>query len=193
MSRESEWQAKWLRKGVHVHKTAIVDAGAHLGAGTYIWHWTHIDPDVEIGSNCVVGQSCYIARGVKIGNGCHIGNHVNVWRGVTLEDDVAVWPHVVFTNDHFPTIKPPGWEICPTLVRQGAILCVNATIVCAEAGKLRTIGRNALVGAGAVVLQDVPDRAVVVGNPAKMIRWRDASLDECLEMIHGTYSPCEPP
>jgi len=88
---------------------------------------------------------------------------------------------------HFPTIKPPGWEICPTLVKQGAILCINATIVCAEAGELRIIGRDALIGAGAVVLQDVPDRAVVVGNPAKMIRWRDASLKESLDIIASAY------
>ena len=133
-----------------------------VGEGTKIWDEKGLWGEYEIGENCVIGKFVEIGNGVKIGNNCKIEAFAFIPPGVTIEDNVFVGPHVCFTNDKKP--KAVGdWEITPTLVKKGASIGGNATIVCGV-----TIGENALVGAGAVVTKDVPDGAVVVGNPARV-------------------------
>jgi UDP-2-acetamido-3-amino-2,3-dideoxy-glucuronate N-acetyltransferase len=150
-----------------LHDTAIVDDGAEIGDGTKIWHFSHVLSGSRIGSGCVLGQNVVVGPAVSIGKGCKIQNNVSVYKGVTLEDDVFCGPSMVFTN----VINPRAFierkdEFRPTLVRRGATIGANATIVCGN-----TIGEYAMVGAGAVVTRDVPPHALVVGAPAKHLGW----------------------
>ncbi len=159
-----------------IHPTAVVDEGAEIGDGTKIWHFTHVMGGAKIGKNCVIGQNCFIGRRAVIGNGVKIQNNVSVYDLVTLEDNVFVGPSAVFTNDINPRAPYPkhgNWV--PTLVKEGATIGANATIVCGI-----TIGRWAFVGAGAVVTKDVPDYAIVVGVPAKIIGY----MCECGEKLY---------
>jgi len=152
-----------------VHESAIVDQPADIGAGTKIWHFSHIQSGVKIGKNCVFGQNVNVGNNVNIGNNCKIQNNVSVYEGVTLEDYVFCGPSMVFTNILDPRCKYPqvGSKFyIKTLVREGASLGANCTVVCGI-----TIGRNALIGAGAVVTKDIPDFALAVGAPAKIIGW----------------------
>jgi len=147
------------------HQTACIDDGAKIGAGTRIWHFSHIMPDCIIGNDCNFGQNVVVSTGCIIGNNVKIQNNVSVYSAVVLEDDVFCGPSMVFTN----VINPRSHinrknEYLPTLVKKGASLGANATIVCGN-----TIGTYSFVGAGCVVVDDVPDYALVVGNPAKMI------------------------
>lgn len=153
--------------GYHAHATAIVDAGAHIGDGTTIWHWVHVCAGAVIGANCSFGQNVFVGNQVVIGNNVRVQNNVSIYDGVTLEDDVFCGPSMVFTN----VINPRAHvsrkdEYRPTLVRRGASLGANATVICG-----RTIGEYAFVGAGAVVTRDVPPYALVVGAPARRIGW----------------------
>jgi UDP-2-acetamido-3-amino-2,3-dideoxy-glucuronate N-acetyltransferase len=149
------------------HETAIVDAGARIGPGTRIWHWAHVCAGARIGANCVLGQNVYVGNRVTIGNNVRIQNNVSVYDAVTLEDDVFCGPSMVFTNVVNPRAAVPRKdEFQATLVQRGATIGANATVVCGHA-----IGRNAFIGAGAVVTRDVPDHALVVGNPARRIGW----------------------
>lgn len=151
----------------YVHETAIIDSGAKIGAGTYIWHWTHLCSTAVIGQKCNIGQNVFVAGQVTIGNGCKIQNNVSLYKGVILEDEVFCGPSMVFTNIHNPRAKIPKMDqLRPTLVKQGATLGANCTIVCGNA-----IGRYAFIGAGAVVTKSILDHALVVGNPAKQIGW----------------------
>ena len=150
-----------------LHETACVDPPCEIGAGTRIWHFSHIMSGARIGENCTLGQNVHIGPGVRIGDGCKIQNNVSVYRGVTMEDRVFCGPSVVFTN----VVNPRAFierkhEFTPTLVREGATLGANSTIVCGV-----TIGAYALVGAGAVVTADVPDHALVYGVPARREGW----------------------
>lgn len=150
-----------------VHATACIDAGVCIGEATRIWHFSHILSGSVIGKRCNIGQNVVIGPNVSIGNGCKIQNNVSVYAGVTLEDDVFCGPSMVFTNVFNPRAHIRRMdEARPTLVRQGATLGANATIVCGV-----TIGRYAFVGAGAVVTHDVPDHALVYGNPARQHGW----------------------
>ena len=152
-----------MSSGSFVHPTATVDAGALIGSGTKVWHYSHVSAGAVIGKRCVLGQNVYIGPGVRIGNGVRIQNNVSVYEGVTLEDDVFCGPSCVFTNDKYPsavTANRSNW--LKTLVKKGAAIGANATILCGV-----TVGCNALVGAGAVVTKDVPDGAIVYGNPAR--------------------------
>jgi UDP-2-acetamido-3-amino-2,3-dideoxy-glucuronate N-acetyltransferase len=150
-----------------VHPSAIVDAGAQLGAGTRIWHFAHVCAGARIGAGCSLGQGVYVGNDVRIGANVKIQNNVSVYDAVTLEDDVFCGPSVVFTNVHNPrSTVPRRGEYRPTLVKQGATLGANCTVVCGT-----TVGRFAFVGAGAVVSRDVPDFALVVGVPARRIGW----------------------
>jgi len=152
---------------VYVHPSAVVDSGAQLGAGSKIWHFSHVLADTQLGPRCVVGQNAMIGPGVTVGAGCKIQNNVSIYNGVTLEDDVFCGPSMVFTNVLTPrAFVERKSEFAPTLVRRGATIGANATVVCGV-----TIGRYAMVGAGAVVTRDVPDHALVVGNPARRSGW----------------------
>ena len=151
-----------------VHPSAFVDEDVEIGEGTTIWHVSHVLKHSRIGRSCRIGHNVVIGPGVRIGDRVKIQNNVSVYQGVTLEDDVFCGPSVVFTNVLNPRSEIPRMDaLRPTLVRRGASLGANSTIVCGV-----TIGRYAFVGAGAVVVKDVPDFALVVGNPARLAGWR---------------------
>ena len=150
-----------------VHESAYVDDGVEIGVGTRIWHFSHILRGSKIGPNCRIGQNVVIGPNVNIGNGCKIQNNVSVYEGVTLEDHVFCGPSMVFTNVFNPRSEIPRMkELLPTLVKKGATIGANATIICGH-----TVGEYAFIGAGAVVTGDVPDYALVVGNPARITGW----------------------
>ena len=154
-------------KNYFAHETAVLDEGCRIGDGTRIWHFSHVMARAVVGKNCVLGQNVMVANRVTIGDNVKIQNNVSVYEGVTCEDDVFLGPSVVFTN----VINPRAFierkhEFRPTLVKKGASIGANATIVCGH-----IIGRYALVGAGAVVTRDVPDYALVTGIPAKQTGW----------------------
>jgi UDP-2-acetamido-3-amino-2,3-dideoxy-glucuronate N-acetyltransferase len=150
-----------------IHPTAIVDDGAVLGEDCRVWHWVHISAGARIGARCSFGQNVYVGNDVAIGDNVKIQNNVSVYDAVTLEDDVFCGPSLVFTNVYNPRAAVVRKnEYRRTLVRRGATLGANATIVCGI-----TVGRHAFVGAGAVVQKDVPDFALVVGVPARQIGW----------------------
>ena len=158
-----------------VHESAIVDEGSSIGAGTKIWHFSHILSGSNIGKNCNIGQNVAIGPDVTIGKQCKIQNNVSVYKGVTLEDGVFCGPSMVFTNIYNPRAEIRKMDqIRPTLVKKGATLGANCTIVCGV-----TIGRYAFIGAGAVVTRNVPDYALVVGNPGKQIGY----MCECGEKL----------
>jgi len=149
-----------------VHKTAEVKKGVKIGKGTKIWHNSQILKGAKIGNNCTIGHNCLIGENVKIGNSVKIQSNTDVWSLVTLEDYVFVGPSAVFTNDLNPRSKypKPKDKWIPTLVKEGATIGANATIVCGN-----IIGKWAMIGAGAVVVDYVQDYAIVVGVPAKII------------------------
>lgn len=154
-------------KNYFTHETAVLDEGCRIGDGTRIWHFTHVMAGAVVGKNCVLGQNVMVANRVTVGDNVKIQNNVSVYEGVTCEDDVFLGPSVVFTN----VINPRAFierkhEFRPTMVKKGASIGANATIVCGH-----TIGQYALVGAGAVVTHDVPDYALVTGNPARQMGW----------------------
>lgn len=147
------------------HETAIVDKGAIIGVGTKIWHWSHVCAGARIGNNCTLGQNVFIGSDVTIGNNVKIQNNVSVYDGVILEDDVFCGPSVVFTNVYNPrAFISRKNQYRPTLVKIGASLGANCTIVCGV-----TIGKYALIGAGAVIRNCVPEFALMVGVPARKI------------------------
>ena len=153
------------------HPSAFIDEPCEIGAGTRIWHLCHIMPRATIGRQCILGTGVYVDSGVTIGDHVKIQNYVSVFHGVTIEDGVFVGPHVCFTNDLNPrAINPNGslksgadWVVSPTLVRRGAAIGANSTIVCGV-----VIGAWAMVGAGSVVTRDVPEHGLVFGNPARL-------------------------
>jgi UDP-2-acetamido-3-amino-2,3-dideoxy-glucuronate N-acetyltransferase len=149
------------------HPTAIVDAGAEIGEGTRVWHWVHVSAQARIGKDCSLGQNVYIGNDVLIGNNVKIQNSVSVYDAVTLEDDVFCGPSMVFTNVYNPrSAVTRKAEYRRTLVRRGATIGANATIVCGV-----TLGEYAFIAAGAVVNTDVKPYALMVGVPAKHIGW----------------------
>ena len=172
-----------------VHPTAIVDEPCEIGAGTRIWHFCHVMPSVRIGRNCNVGQNVFIASDVVIGDNVKIQNNVSVYTGVIIEDDVFLGPSMVFTN----VINPRSHvsrrdEYQTTLVKRGASIGANATIVCGT-----TLGRYAFVGAGTVVTRDVPDYALVYGNPGRIRGWMcQCGVKLCFEpQGDGKRATCE--
>lgn len=161
------------------HETAIIDDGARVGAGSRIWHWVHICGGAEIGAECSLGQNVFVGNKVRIGDRVKIQNNVSVYDNVTLEDGVFCGPSMVFTNVYNPRsdIERKD-EYRDTVVRRGATLGANCTIVCGV-----EIGEYAFIGAGAVIIQDVPPHALMVGVPARRIGWMSHAgerLDEGL-------------
>lgn len=150
-----------------VHETAVIDEGSQIGNGSKIWHFSHIMPNSKLGENCNIGQNVVISPGVVLGNNVKVQNNVSLYTGVICEDDVFLGPSMVFTN----VINPRSAiirkdEYLKTLVKKGASIGANATIVCGN-----DIGAYAFIGAGAVVTKDIKPYALVVGNPAKQIGW----------------------
>jgi UDP-2-acetamido-3-amino-2,3-dideoxy-glucuronate N-acetyltransferase len=161
--------SKSKKPSFFVHPLAVVDSGVEIGPDTKIWHFSHVQTGARIGSNCILGQNVNIAENARIGNFVKIQNNVSVYEGVVLEDYVFCGPSMVFTNVSVPRGKYPQAGTSyyrPTLVKEGASLGANSTILCGH-----TIGRFAFVGAGAVVTKDVPDFGLVVGNPARLVGW----------------------
>lgn len=162
-----------MTNSVFVHPSAVVDTGVEVGDGTKIWHFCHVLSGTKLGPRCILGQNVMIGPRVVIGAGCKIQNNVSIYEAVTLEDDVFCGPSCVFTNVLTPrAFVERKSEFLPTVVRKGASIGANATIVCGV-----TIGRYALIGAGAVVTRDVRDHEIVVGNPARAAGWVSASGD----------------
>jgi UDP-2-acetamido-3-amino-2,3-dideoxy-glucuronate N-acetyltransferase len=150
-----------------IHPSAIVDAGAQVGEGTRIWHWVHVCAGARIGRNCSLGQNVFVGNRVLIGDNVKIQNNVSVYDEVTLEDDVFCGPSMVFTNVYNPrSAIARKDQYRSTVVRRGATLGANCTVVCGV-----TIGAHAFIGAGAVVNRDVPDFALMLGVPARQAGW----------------------
>lgn len=159
-----------MSESTRFHPTAIVDDGATIGSDTRIWHWSHVCAGATIGHHCSLGQNVYVGNRVKIGNNVKIQNNVSVYDNVTLEDDVFCGPSMVFTNVINPRSAIPRKNAYrDTLVRKGATLGANCTIVCGV-----TLGQYCFIGAGAVVTADVPDYALVLGVPGKVAGWVSA-------------------
>lgn len=168
-----------------IHDSAIVDDGAQIGNGTRIWHFCHVSSKSVIGDNCVLGQNVYVADDVVLGNNVKVQNNVSLYTGVICEEDVFLGPSMVFTN----VINPRSHvnrkaEFMSTLVKRGATIGANATIVCGV-----TLGRFCFVGAGSVVTRDVPDYALVVGNPAHQTGWM-SEAGEKLNFADNHFAWC---
>lgn len=146
------------------HNTAEISENANIGNNTKIWNLAQVRENAVIGENCIISKNVYIDEGVKIGNNVKIQNNVNVYHGVIIEDDVFCGPSMTFTNDLFPRAFNKDWKVTNTLVKKGASIGANSTIVCGV-----TIGEYALIGSGSVVTKDVKPYSLVVGNPAKHI------------------------
>lgn len=166
-----------MKTDYFVHKSSYIDDDVMIGAGTKIWHFCHIQKGARLGKNCSLGQNVNVANNVKIGNGVRIQNNVSVYEGVEIEDNVFCGPSCVFTNVTLPRAHFPVHGVyVKTLIKEGASLGANSTVVCGH-----TVGRSALIAAGAVVTKDVKDYALMAGVPARQIGWVcecGARLDE---------------
>ncbi len=172
-----------MSKEYFVHESSYIDEGVKIGKGTKIWHFCHIQKNAQIGENCNFGQNVNVGNNVKIGNSCRVQNNVTVYENVTLEDYVFCGPSMVFTNVTTPRAKYPVKNVkngfADTLVCYGASIGANATIVCGH-----TIGKHALIAAGAVVTKNVADYAVMAGVPAKQIGW----ICECGQLLKDGFA-----
>ena len=179
-----------MTRNYFVHESSYVDEPCEIGEGTKIWHFCHVMKGSRIGRDCNIGQNVVVSPAVVLGNNVKIQNNVSVYTGVEIEDDVFCGPSMVFTN----VVNPRSHvsrkdEYRRTLVRRGASIGANATIVCGH-----TIGRYAFIGAGAVVTKDVPDFALVLGNPARISGWMcmcGVKLDLESRLSEGTRAQCE--
>ena len=158
---------EFQKNSYYAHPTAVIDEGCIIGDGTKIWHFSHIMPGCEIGENCNIGQNVVVSPKVKLGKNVRVQNNVSIYEGVICEDDVFLGPSMVFTNVINPrSAVSRKHEYLPTLVRRGASIGANATIVCGN-----EIGEYAFIGAGAVVTKPVPAYALIVGNPGRQTGW----------------------
>lgn len=180
------------------HPTAIIDEGAQIGEGTRIWHWVHISAGAKIGIGCSFGQNVFVGNQVTIGNNVKVQNNVSIYDEVTLEDDVFCGPSMVFTNVNNPRSHVSRkHEYRPTVIKQGATIGANVTVVCGH-----SVGRYSFIGAGGVVTRDVPDYALMIGVPAQRIGWicecgvrlpdknGDIACPECDKLYHVTSESC---
>jgi acetyltransferase-like isoleucine patch superfamily enzyme len=167
-----------------VHGTAIVERGVVLGSGARVWHHCHLRAGARVGANTNLGKNVYVDEGAVVGDNCKVQNNVSVYRGVIIEDEVFVGPSAVFTNDLSPRASADDWVLSPTLVRRGATIGANATIVCGV-----EIGSSAFVAAGAVVTRDVLAHELVAGNPASRLGW----VCECGTTLEKTNGPLTQP
>jgi UDP-2-acetamido-3-amino-2,3-dideoxy-glucuronate N-acetyltransferase len=176
-----------MGRDVFIHPTAAVDDPCEIGQGSKIWHFTHVSAHARIGARCTLGQNVYVASSVVIGNGARIQNNVSIYDGVTLEDDVFCGPSMVFTNVRNPRAHVSRRHaFLPTVVRRGATFGANCTVLCGL-----TIGRYAFVGAGAVVTRDLPDFALVVGTPARILGWMCACGERLVfEAVPEGHAAC---
>ncbi len=170
------------------HETAVIDEGAEIGAGTRVWHWSHVSAGSRIGARCSLGQNVFVAPRVTVGDGVKIQNNVSLYEGVVLEDYVFCGPSMVFTNVRTPRSAFPrntSADYATTRVRYGASIGANATIVCGT-----TVGAWAFVAAGAVVTRDVPDFALMAGVPARRIGWACACGARLPDAAAGERTAC---
>lgn len=177
-----------MEKNYYVNQYAVVDDGVEIGEGSKVWHFSHVQSGSKIGKKCILGQNVNVGNNVNIGNFVKIQNNVSVYEGVELGDYVFCGPSMVFTNILDPRSKYPQVGAAfykKTIVKEGASLGANSTIVCGH-----TIGRFAFVGAGAVVTKDVPDFALVVGNPARIIGWM-SEAGQKLQFDKDGFAACE--
>lgn len=166
-----------------IHPTAIVDAGAQVGEGSRVWHWSHVSAGARVGAGCSFGQNVFVANDVVIGDNVKVQNNVSIYDAVTLEDDVFCGPSMVFTNVNNPRSHVSRkHEYRRTVVKKGATIGANATVVCGH-----VIGEYAFIGAGAVVTKDVPPYALMVGTPARRIGW----MCQCGERVDSTLGEHE--
>jgi|SRR3989304_7319374 len=173
---------KNIHPSAFIHLSSIIDSNVKIGEATKIWHFCHVCAGAVIGKNCILGQNVHIGPNVSIGDGCRIQNNVSVYDGVTLEDSVFIGPSAVFTNILNPRAKVnQHGKFLPTLVKRGATIGANATILCGS-----TVGSYAMVGAGSVVTHDVPDFALVYGNPARI----QGSVCKCGWVWRDYCHPC---
>jgi UDP-2-acetamido-3-amino-2,3-dideoxy-glucuronate N-acetyltransferase len=169
-----------------IHESAYIDEGVEIGGGTKIWHFSHVLPGAKIGKNCILGQNVMIGAGVTVGDRCKVQNNVSVYPGVTLESDVFCGPSCVFTNVINPRAEiERKTEFRPTRIGRGATIGANATVICGH-----SLGRYCFIAAGAVVTQDVPDFALIAGNPGRRIGWMSKAggrlKDDLVCPIDGT-------
>tara|TARA_Y100000034_G_scaffold117709_1_gene157460 strand:- start:3366 stop:4016 length:651 start_codon:yes stop_codon:yes gene_type:complete len=158
-----------------VHPSSVIDEDVKIGNGTKIWHFSHVMPGAKIGDNCILGQNVFVGPGVEIGNGCKIQNNVSAYQGIKLEDGVFCGPSMVFTNILTPrAFLEKKEEFLETVVRKGASIGANATIICGN-----TIGEYSCIGAGSVVTKNVPNHGLIVGVPGKLSGW----VCECGEIL----------
>ena len=149
---------------IYIHNTANIDASSSIGAGTKIWINCQVRENASIGENCNLSKDVYIDCNVQVGDNCKIQNGVSIYDGVTVESKVFIGPHVTFTNDKVPRAFNDSWTITKTLVKEGASIGANSTIICGI-----TLGEYSMVAAGSVVTKDVPPYSLVVGNPARVV------------------------
>lgn len=166
-----------------VHETASVEADATIRAASRIWHHAQVRDQAVVGANCTVGKGVFIDTGVIVGDGCKIQNYACLYAGVRLEAEVFVGPGAVFTNDRYPRANSPDWTPVPTIVRRGASIGANATVICGV-----EIGEWATVAAGAVVTKDVAAHELVAGSPARRVGW----VCECGRVLQHVTGPCAP-
>lgn len=171
---------------IYIHPSAVIDQPCTIGAGTRIWHFCHVCSGARLGDRCNLGQNVFVAGGVVLGSNVKVQNNVSIYEGVTLEDDVFCGPSMVFTNVRNPrsAVVRKG-QYSSTLVRHGATLGANSTVVCGV-----TVGRHAFIGAGAVVTHDVPDYALVVGVPGKVVGYMSAHGERLPPFDADGYSRC---
>ena len=168
-----------------VHETAVVDTDVQIGKGSKIWHFSHIMSHCSLGDNCILGQNVFLGDSVRVGSGVKIQNNVSVYSGVEIEDDVFLGPSMVFTNVNAPRSFIEQKNYARTLVKKGASIGANATIVCGN-----TIGAYALIGAGSVVTREVPDFAFIYGVPARQQGWV-SKAGARLNFDSGTTAICD--